>query len=141
MRTGRTAPKQEQGIEHNYHVKRVDGRDAPGEKHEKCFKFVLDVEHDPFAKKALAAYADACAKEFPLLAADIRAKIGGEAAQSEVYDPIRDEKKPMSVDEWRAQVRGAVDVYVEDALNLEARASKKNTFNEWMKNFAMFMSW
>lgn len=44
-------------------------------KHYGCEYFVLDLAHDKFAAPALEAYADACEKEYPLLAADIRSKI------------------------------------------------------------------
>ena len=60
------------GIYHKFNVQRVDGRDAPGEKHEDCFYFVLDVTHDPFALGALETYAQACEKEYPGLAYDLR---------------------------------------------------------------------
>ncbi len=42
-------------------------------KHERCRYFVLDLDHDAFAAPALLAYADACAAEYPALAADLRA--------------------------------------------------------------------
>lgn len=64
-----------QGLYKKFHVERTDGTSAPGEKHEDCDYFVLDLIHDPFAAAAIAAYADACASEFPLLAADLRDKI------------------------------------------------------------------
>lgn len=65
-----------QGIYEKYRVKRVDGRSRPGEKHEHCEYFVLDLhpEHDPHARAALLAYADSCEKEFPRLARDLRLK-------------------------------------------------------------------
>lgn len=63
------------GIYNKFHVERTDGKSAPGEKHDGCEYFVLDMDHDPYAIPALRAYADACEAEFPLLAQDIRAKI------------------------------------------------------------------
>lgn len=61
------------GVYHKFHVSRTDGKSAPGKKHEGCDYFVLDVNHDPFAKAALLAYAQACETEYPLLAYDCRA--------------------------------------------------------------------
>lgn len=53
-------PNTEQGMYLKYHVYRADGTDRPGGKHHGCQLFVLDVTHDPYAKAALQAYAQAC---------------------------------------------------------------------------------
>ena len=60
------------GLYRKFEVKRVDGRDGPGQKHEGCFYFVLDLDHDPYAVPAIRAYADACEEKYPVLAADLR---------------------------------------------------------------------
>lgn len=60
------------GIYRKYEVTRTDGRSAPGEDHDGCAYFVLDLDHDPFAFAALQAYAEACAVSHPALAADLR---------------------------------------------------------------------
>lgn len=65
-------PDIEQGVFRKFDVRRTDGSSAPGGKHEGCEYFVLDVRCDPYAKAALAAYADACQKTHPALAADMR---------------------------------------------------------------------
>lgn len=62
----------EQGVYEKFRVERTDGRSAPGEKHHGCTYFVLDVDHDPYARPALKAYADSCESAFPALAADLR---------------------------------------------------------------------
>jgi len=59
------------GIYRKYVVRRTDGTDSRGQKHEGCFLFVIDVDHDPHAEAALMAYAKACASKRPELAADI----------------------------------------------------------------------
>ena len=59
------------GLYEKFRIERNDGKSAPGEKHERCEYFVLDVTHDPHALPALAAYAASCRTEYPLLAADI----------------------------------------------------------------------
>lgn len=58
----------DEGLKEKYWVSRVDRKPVG-----RCF--VLDYENDPFAKSALLAYADACEKEYPKLAEDLR-KIG-----------------------------------------------------------------
>jgi hypothetical protein len=63
------------GITDKFRISRTDGTSEPGGKHHACDYFVLDLDHDPFAIPALRAYADACEAEYPLLAADLRAKI------------------------------------------------------------------
>ena len=59
------------GLYHKFHVTRHD----PTGKHANCFYFVLDVDHDQFSVQALEAYAKACEKEFPKLAADLQGVI------------------------------------------------------------------
>lgn len=60
------------GLYEKFRVERTDGKSAPGEKHDGCEYFVLDVTHDPYAADALRAYAHASAAEYPLLADDVR---------------------------------------------------------------------
>jgi hypothetical protein len=59
------------GLYHKFNVSRTDGTSEPGGKHEGCAYFVLDCDHDPHAKAALAAYAESCRAEYPLLSADL----------------------------------------------------------------------
>ena len=59
------------GIYRKYKVERTDGSSEPGKKHEKCDYFVLDLVHDPFAKPAILAYAEACRATHPALADDL----------------------------------------------------------------------
>jgi len=60
------------GLYAKFNVTRTDGKSAPGEKHDGCEYFVLDVTHDKHAHAALKAYADSCEAEYPLLARDVR---------------------------------------------------------------------
>lgn len=62
----------ERGLYGKFNVTRTDGRSAPGEKHENCSYFCLDLTHDVYAVSALKAYADACVDEYPKLSADLR---------------------------------------------------------------------
>lgn len=66
------------GLYNKFEVRRVDGSSEPGGKHHRCEYFVLDLTHDKHAKAALLAYADSCELEYPLLAADLRAKVPDE---------------------------------------------------------------
>jgi hypothetical protein len=59
------------GLYEKYRVERTDGRSAPGEKHDGCRYFVLDVDHDRHAIPALLAYAESCKGEYPLLSRDV----------------------------------------------------------------------
>jgi len=65
-------PTCQQGLFNKFVVRRVDRSDEPGGKHAGCRYFVLDVDHDPHAAAALAAYADACEETHPKLASDLR---------------------------------------------------------------------
>lgn len=64
------------GIYKKYEVRRTDGKSDPGEKHENCEYFVLDLNHDSHSIPALKAYADSCEDDYPLLAEDIRSMVG-----------------------------------------------------------------
>lgn len=68
-------PTQDGPIYEKFRVERTDGRSAPGEKHDGCQYFVLDVTHDPFALHALRAYADACYADYPKLSSGVREMI------------------------------------------------------------------
>lgn len=63
--------KKERGLFGKYYVSRVDRKDRRGGPKENAGYFVLDFVHDPHAIAALVAYARACRKDSPLLAADI----------------------------------------------------------------------
>lgn len=61
----------DRGVYKKFRVERTNGSSAEGGRHFGCEYFVLDLIHDPFAVPALYAYADACARTFPALAADL----------------------------------------------------------------------
>jgi hypothetical protein len=65
----------DRGLYNKFVVSRTDGSSNAGGRHADCEHFVLDITHDPFAGIALLAYAEACALEYPKLAADLREKV------------------------------------------------------------------
>jgi hypothetical protein len=67
------------GLYAKFNVMRTDGSSGPGEKHDGCPYFVLDLRHDPLALPALTAYAVAAQDAgYEQLAADLRMKyLGG----------------------------------------------------------------
>jgi hypothetical protein len=70
-----TMDKTKMGLYGKFRVERTDGKSAPGEKHEGCRYFVLDLDHDPFALPALRAYERACAARYPALSQDLTLEI------------------------------------------------------------------
>ncbi len=62
------------GLYGKFVINRIDGTDSPGEKHDGCDYFVLDLVHDRHAKAAILAYAKSCVAEYPLLARDLQAR-------------------------------------------------------------------
>lgn len=60
------------GLYRKFTVMRTDGKSEPGERHYQCRYFALDLTHDRFAPAAIRAYADACERDYPALAADLR---------------------------------------------------------------------
>ena len=69
-------PAVTQGLFKKFEVKRLDGSDDPGGKHHGCEYFVLDLDHDPYARAVLLAYANACWTTYPKLAHDLRLRYG-----------------------------------------------------------------
>ena len=63
------------GLYNKFRVERIDGSSAIGGKHRNCRYFVLDLDHDPHAAPAIAAYAADCSASRPQLAADLIAMI------------------------------------------------------------------
>jgi hypothetical protein len=63
------------GLYGKFIVSRTDGKSGIGEKHYLCDYFVLDLTHDKFALPSMRAYIQACEKEYPKLAEDLRKKI------------------------------------------------------------------
>lgn len=60
------------GLYEKFRVARNDGQSAPGEKHDGCECFVLDLTHDPHAVPALKAYAESARQDgYELLADDL----------------------------------------------------------------------
>ena len=79
------------GLYGKFIVTRTDGKSEPGQKHDGCDYFVLDLTHDPFALHALDAYARWCQQEYPQLARDLRNKLDylGFATVPDVRQPPR----------------------------------------------------
>ena len=69
------------GLYGKFYIERTDGKSAPGEKHDGCEYFVLDMTHDKYAVPALRSYAEHCEAEYPLLARDLYAKADEIAAK------------------------------------------------------------
>lgn len=65
------------GLYGKFEIVRADGKSAPGQKHDGCLYFVLDLDHDAHAVAALEAYARSCEADYPLLAKDLRALLAG----------------------------------------------------------------
>lgn len=62
------------GLYEKFKVERTDGKSAPGQKHDGCEYFTLDLTCDLHAVAALVAYARSCKGEYPLLARDVLAR-------------------------------------------------------------------
>ena len=78
------------GLYQKYSVNRTDGRDRAGDKHDGCEYYVLDLSHDPYAYRAIVAYARACALTHPQLCDDLleKAKKIGQRLIEEKYDQL-----------------------------------------------------
>lgn len=106
-------PDRERGMYPKYQVARLDGGTNPGGKHEKCRKFVLDIDHDPHAVPALFSYAtSARADGYEKLAGELFAEIKPYMEQLEAHakanimDAIKEDGAyaAMTDDEVKQQV-------------------------------------
>ena len=61
----------QRGVYGKFQVTRTDGQSEPGQKHENCEYFVLDLTHDPHALAAIQAYARSCEPHYPALSIDL----------------------------------------------------------------------
>jgi hypothetical protein len=77
--------QQEQGLYHKFNISRTDGTDAPSGKHFGDEYFVLNLTTDKHTIPAIAAYAESCAAEYPLLASDLRAKVAATVKASSLF--------------------------------------------------------
>ena len=112
--------KRQKGIYHKYFLSRTDGTDAPGQKHESCDYYVLDLTHDPYARPAIIAYGSACAIEFPQLSADLLAK--AEHVPTTIVSEAA-EKRQSATAGYIAGLSVAADILERDA------AKKWDVFN------------
>jgi len=110
-------PAEQQGLFRKFDVRRTDGSSEPGRKHHGCEYFVLDVYHDPAARAALKAYADAVEAPHPLLAADMRERYAIAAIQAQgvpdgvvlQIDAAVVQQEPLSREEREVVVRSIRD--------------------------------
>lgn len=73
------------GIYEKFIVTRTDGQGDPGEKHDGCEYFVLDITHDRHALPALRAYAISCQDEYKQLSYDLMRIVHREEAAEAVW--------------------------------------------------------
>ena len=69
--SGAEKPEQRGVYEKFSRIERTDGTHVEGGKHHGCRYFVLDLDHDEYARAAMRAYAAACREKYPALAEDI----------------------------------------------------------------------
>ena len=114
------------GLYNKFVVIRTDGTSEIGEKHCGCEYFVLDVNHDEHARAALLAYAASCEAEYPLLAADLRAKYHApaapvaedEATRFRHGEPVAESAEP---DEWPNDYAAGVADGIRKGLEMAAK--------------------
>lgn len=89
------------GLYEKFEVTRKDGQSQPGEKHNDCEYFVLDLTHDEFAGPALVAYAQACAEKYPKLSTDLLSR--GRLMALEVQRADRERRGQRRIKDKRDQ--------------------------------------
>jgi hypothetical protein len=90
-----------EGLYGKFIVRRTDDKDAPGEKHDGCTYFVLDLQHDKHMVPALRAYADSCEKEYPVLSSQLRIVANDFGSRSE-FAGIMAQKPALDLERQRA---------------------------------------
>ena len=128
------------GVYRKFMVRRADGTDAPGGKHDGCAYFVLDLTHDPYAGPALRAYVKACRAEYPLLAADLQSLADGNPPMRPVakdtgarpappHTLLREAEAsraplPALVERWRSEAHPIISGYQQACSALERCAAE-----------------
>jgi hypothetical protein len=104
----------DRGVYGKFLVERTDGRSAPGEKHDGCLYFVLDLDHDPLALWPLKEYADGAWRAgFEPLAEDLWAQVRDRGLVFQTIPELVEQQR-----ELRAQVEARfVELYGEDREN------------------------
>jgi hypothetical protein len=113
--------KRTAGLYNKFRVERTDGKSAPGQKHDGCEYFVLDLDHDVFAIPALDAYADACEGEYPALAKDLR-RVGIMHRAGEALNRVCDDPRSLPRRSLAAQVPAQGEWTEQDQRLSEIRA-------------------
>lgn len=57
------------------------------------------------------------------------------------YDPIKDEKKPFTLEEFTATAKKELDQYTATFKDANDYHKQPHTWNEWWKSFHEYMSW
>jgi hypothetical protein len=57
-----------------------------------------------------------------------------------MFDPIKHEKKPLTMQDFARVLRGSVTRYVDDLDQQNDYTKDAHTFDEWMAHFARYMS-
>jgi hypothetical protein len=96
-------PTEQQGLFRKFDVRRVDGSDRPGGKHEGCRYYVLDLDHDQHAPAAMRTYAAECKSTHPQLAADIEAEFGAAPVEPVVTEEMVTAYLAANTEYWRQQ--------------------------------------
>ena len=131
------------GLHAKYTVRRNDGRSGPGQKHEHCHYFVLDVDHDEFAFEAMRQYAGACFQKFPELSRDIRRvllerfpdKVGAVIAeQMEPAPAPQPERREPDIDETSQLMKDLLRLVGSDGLWRDS--SVQTTVRAFVARFA-----
>ena len=115
------------GIYEKFRVERTDGKSAPGQKHESCDYFVLDLTHDPHAYVAIVAYADSCRAEYPLLADDLE-EMAFRSMPLTAYD-----KKELN-----RRLNKAIEPHIGGELTEEARSEIRRLSHEVLTEMVLY---
>lgn len=103
-------PAEAQGLFNKFDVRRVDGSDQPGGKHDGCEYFVLDLTHDAHAPAAMRAYAEACASTHPQLANDLRERFGSAPETGDLHIGISAHTEGGALSIMRPNIDGSTTV-------------------------------
>ncbi len=57
------------------------------------------------------------------------------------YDPIKDEKKPMTLQQWVQEMKDAVDEYATTFDDGNEFHKNEHCWSEWMSSFIRWASW
>ncbi len=106
--------------------------------------YLITESADPFKHRNLPEVPDGLSQEADNYFFECVGIVAGRlkaATESDGYDPIKDEKKEFSLDEFASAAMHEVSEYAETWRGVNPFHLAKHTWDEWFQSFRGYISW